>query len=109
MKSLVAGLFAFGLTVWPIALVQWSRYIHIHSANVHATASSLGGIIPLMLMSLLAGLIVAICGTRISSDKADSTLHFIGRGFCIITFCMEGVIVIWMIYGFAQFSRFGVN
>ena len=107
MKSLVTGIVALGLTIWPIALVQWVW--HLQRANVHATSFRWNTAVPLMIISALAGFIVAICGTMISDDEAASTLRFFGRGLCIVTFCIEGAIVIWIISGFAQFSHFGVN
>ena len=107
MKVLVAGLFAFALTVWPIVLVQWLW--HIQRTNVHATPFPVNTAVPLMIISALAGFIVAICGTMIADDEPTSVLRFFGRALCIITFCMEGVIVIWIIRGFSQFSKFGVN
>jgi hypothetical protein len=107
MKSLVAGIIGVGLTVWPIALVQWVW--HLQRTNIHATAFPWNSVVPLMIISSLAGFIAAICGTMIADDEDVSTLRFFGRGLCVITFCIEGAVLIWIISGFAQFSKFGVN
>jgi hypothetical protein len=104
MKMLVAilGIVALGLTVWPIALVEWFWQTHPRGFETNAVSG-------FMLISLLAGFIIAICGTMISNDEAASALWYIGRALCIVTFCIEGAVVIWIIHGFTQFSHFGVN
>jgi hypothetical protein len=103
MISLVTGLFAFGLTVWPVVVLQWAWHTHQQGGFFQSSDGVL-----LILVSLLAGCITAICGA-IFPDEDASTLRFFGRAFCIMTFCIEGVIVIWLIHGFAQFSHWGVN
>jgi hypothetical protein len=100
--GVILGIVALGLTVWPIALTEWFWHTHPRGFDVNA----IGG---LMLISLLAGCIIAICGTMISDDEGASTLRFIGRALCIITFCIEGAIVLWFVRAATHLSNFGVN
>ena len=107
MKSLVAGIVALGLTVWPITFAQW--FWHIQRTHVHVKSFDVNKIVPLMVISSVVGCIVAICVTM-CSDEEGSTLDAVGRTLCTLTFWIEGAIVIWIVLGFAHISgNFGVN
>jgi hypothetical protein len=101
----ILGIVSFGLTVWPIAFSEW--FWHAHPQGLRGFPEN--DVVGLMLFSLLAGLIIAICGKKISDHEAASMLQFIGETLCTLTFYIDGAIVVWIIYGISQFSHFGVN
>ena len=95
-KSLWIGIFAFGLIIWPIILLQlvWAA----HRANVHYVPPQFGG---LWAMSWLAGFFVAICGFFVG--KGDPPiLKFIGRALCVIALFVQIACIYWAI---SEFKR----
>jgi predicted MFS family arabinose efflux permease len=99
---IILGIVAFGLTIWPIALTEWLWHTHPRGFEVNA----IGG---LMLISMLAGIIVAICGTMAFDNKAASVLGYIGLSLCIAAFLIDGVVVLWFIRAASHLSNYGVN
>ena len=104
IKTLLIGLVAFGLIIWPIILLKlvWAA----ERANVHYVAPQFGG--P-WAISWLVGFILAIGGIA-GSFRRDAegsvTPKLLGRFLCIITLCIQ---IGFFLYGLSLFSKLTSN
>jgi hypothetical protein len=101
MKTLVVGIIAFGLIVWPLIALKavWA------DQNAYSARQLL--LVPLVI-SWFIGSILAICGTMISEDKQP--LRLLGRILCVGSLLIEAGIAAYLFLRVVDgISRFGVN